>query len=221
MAIITVSEYQTITNETITGGDLSDAYIDFILESVSDDVEDYCDRKFGLQVVTSERGNAQAITYHDQPALRFQTRENPITAITALSVFYAVDADPTDLSIDDAVIESGQTSFLMPFGAFGIWQSFFTIGHSYIALADYSAGEAVPDNVKRAVALLAQEAFALGSASSTSGTDQVDSYRIGDYQEKKAGRNLDASGGLGLGTQNSVQAARSLAKWKQSGVMFL
>lgn len=220
MALITTSEYEQYVNESIPDS-YSDTYVDNILEAVSQDVEDYCDRSFGPQTVTDERVKARSLLYERQAVLRVQTKENPITAVTALSIFYAIDSDPTAISVDDAVIEQGKTSFLVPFGSFGIWQSFVQIGNSYIALVSYTAGEATPYNVKRAVALLAQEAFGLDSASSTSGTDQVDSYRIGDYQEKKAARDLSASGGLGLGTQNSVQAARSLEKYRQTGVMFL
>ena len=219
-ALITTAEYQTLTNETITG-DLSDDYIDAILEAVSLDVQDWCDRLFGVQAVTLEATQGHTITYNRQPCLRVTVKQTPLTAVSALSVWYAIDADPTTLSVDDAVIEAGRASFLVPFGTFGLWSTFFKMGNVYRARVSYTAGEAVPANVKRAVALLVQEAFALDAAASRQGTDDVESYKIGDYSEKKAARDLTASQGLGLGTQNSVAAARILRHWKSEGVMFL
>jgi hypothetical protein len=220
VAIITTAEYQTITNESITGS-LSTAYIEFILEAVSEDVVNWCGRSFGVQAVVNESVEAQAMLYNRQPVLRVQVKQYPVTAVTALAVWYAIDADPTTLSIDDAVIEAGGQAFLVPFGTFGLWQTFFNVGSSYRARTSYTAGETVPYTVNRAVALLAQEAFALDAEVSRSGTDDVESVRIGNYQEKKAARNLSASEGLGLGTQNSVSAAKALRRYRSEGVLFL
>ena len=219
-ALITVEEYEKITNEEIVAT-LPNEYIVATLEAVSLDIQDWCDRLFGVQAVTSEAAQGHAILYNRQPCLRVAVKQTPLTAVSALSVWYAIDADPTTLSVDDAVIEAGRASFLVPFGTFGLWTTFFNLGNVYRARTSYTAGEAVPANVKRAVALLVQEAFALDATSSRQGTDDVESYKIGDYSEKKAARDLTASQGLGLGTQNSVAAARILRHWKSEGVMFL
>lgn len=104
---------------------------------------------------------------------------------------------------------------------FQTWQTFFQTGSFYRARVSYSAGSATSKAAKRAVALLAQEAFALDAESSRTGTDQTEQYRIGDYQRKKATRDLSASGGLGLGTQNSISASKLLFHYKREGVFFL
>lgn len=220
MAIITVTEYETLTNETVSGN-LPSAYITGILEAVSTDAENWCGRSFGAQTVTNEKTEGQAILYNRQPVLRVEVKQTPITTVTALALWYAVDADPTTLSIDDAVIEAGGASFLVPFGVFGLWQTFFQLGSTYRARVSYTAGEAVDYAVKRAVALLAQEAFALDASASYEGTDDVESFKIGDYSQKKAARDLSASAGLGLGTQNSVSAAGLLSHYRREGVMFI
>ena len=219
-ALITTAEYQTLTNETITGA-LSAAYIAAILDAVSQDVRDWCDRDFGPSTVTGEKAQSQAVLYNRQPCLRVRVKQTPLTAVTTLKVWYAVDAEPTTLSVDDAVIEAGGASAIVPFGVFGLWTTFFELGNAYRAEIDYSAGEATPQNIKRAVALLAQEAFAMDASASREGTDDVESYRLGDYSETKSKRDLTTSQGLGLGTQNSILAARILRRYKSEGVLFL
>ena len=220
MAIITKVEYEQFMNEQLPTT-LPDTYVNNTLEAVSDDVENWCDRSFGPQTVTNEAAKAQAVMYNRQPCLRVDVKQTPITAVTALAIWYAVDADSTTLDVDDAMIEAGEAAFLVPFGAFGLWQTFFSIGSFYRAKTSYSAGSATPEVVKRAVALLAQEAFALDAKSSRTGTDQVEQWQLGDYREKKAARDLTTSGGLGLGTQNSISASKLLHRYQRTGVFFL
>ena len=219
--LITSAEYQTLTNETITGGDLPDAYVDAVLEAVSLDAQRWLGENLGPATYTDEAAEAQAVTYNGQPCLRVTVLHTPITAVSALSVWYAVDKDPTSLSVDDAVIEEGKSAFLVPFGTFGLWQTFFRLSDTYRAQVTYTAGEAVPQDVKLAVALLAQEMFAMQAETSSQGADSVEQWKIGEYSEKKVARDLNASEGLGLGTQLSVRAAQILRRHKAMGVTFV
>jgi len=219
-ALITVAEYEKLVNEEIVGT-YPNEYIVAILEAASQDVRDWCDRDFGLLTVTNEKAQAHAVLYNRQPCLRVRVKQIPLTAVTTLKVWYAVDVEPTTLAVDDAVIEAGGASVLVPFGVFGLWTTFFELGNAYRAVINYSAGEAVPYNIKRAVALLTQEAFAMDASVSSETVDNVESYRLGDYSETKAKRDLAASQGLGLGTQNSILAARILRHYRSEGVLFL
>jgi len=219
-ALITVAEYEKLVNEEIVGT-YPNEYIVAILEAVSQDVRDWCGADFGLLTVTGEKAQAQAVLYNRQPCVRVRVMHSPVTSLTTLKLWYAIDAESTTLAVDDAVIEAGGAAVLVPFGVFGLWTTFFQLGNVYRAEVDYSAGEAVPYNVKRAVALLAQEAFAMDASASREGVDDVESYRLGDYSETKGKRDLAASQGLGLGTQNSILAARTLRKYRSEGVMFL
>ena len=136
-------------------------------------------------------------------------------------MYYTVDADATSLSVTDVVLNPSKTGLWIPFGVFGTWKSFVRMGNQYTATITYIAGEAADYAVKMAVSLLCQEWFAMQAEASHESADQVESWRLGDYQEKKAARDLDASGGLGLGTQLAVRAYRLLDHYRARGVTFL
>ncbi|HIP95664.1 MAG TPA: hypothetical protein EYH32_00430 [Anaerolineae bacterium] len=218
-ALITAAEYESLVNESL--GSLPSAYIDYVLEAASNELQNWCGVTFGEHTVTDEETEALARMYNRQPVLWVEVSHTPLVSVSSLAVWYAIDADPTDLDVDDAVIGAAKTGFYVPFGTFGLWTTFFRLGQRYRARVSYTAGEAVRTEIKRAVALLAQEIFALDAAASKSGTDAVESYRIGDYQEKKAARDLSASDGLGLGTQNSILAARIVAGFRRRGVVMI
>lgn len=219
-ALITLSEYQELVNEKIIDT-LPTTYVDCVLEAVSNDLQNWCGVTFGEHTVTDEETEAVSMMYNRQPVLWVEVKDVPLVSVSSLAVWYAIDADPTSLDVDDVVIGAEKTGFYVPFGTFGLWTTFFRLGQRYRARVSYTAGEATPMEIKRAVALLAQEQFALDAAASKSGTDAVEAYRIGDYQEKKAARDLSASDGLGLGTPNSVLAARIARKYRRAGVVLI
>lgn len=216
---ITASDYQKLLNEDITT--LPTAYVDSLLEAACEDVENWCGRPFGVQAYTNEATQARVVQYQGQTCLRVEVSSHPLTAVTGLDVWYAVDVDPTTVAVTDAVIEPGGRSFVVPFGAFGLWTHFYVMNGVYTARVSYVAGAAVPTVVKRAAVLLVQEALAHDAASSKSGTDQLGSYRLGNYSETAAVRDVAASEGLGLGTANSIMAAKLLTKYRDTGVVFL
>jgi hypothetical protein len=220
MAIITVGEYEQILNEALPES-LPDLYIASVLDAVSNEVENWCGRSFGVQTVMNEATRAQGVLYNRQPCFRVDVKQVPVSSVSSLAIWYVVGADPTALDVSNVMVEAGGASFLTPFGVFGIWQTFFQIGNVYRARVGYTAGGATPSAVKRAVALLTQETFALDASSSLEGVDDVEQFKIGDYSEKKASRDLTLSSGLGLGTQASISAARLLSSYKLAGLMFL
>ena len=219
-ALITTEEYELYTNDSISGT-LSDAYIAVILEAVSDDVNELCGSQFGSRAVSDEPTSALVTEYNGGACLYVEGSVTPITAITSLSVWLIVTVDPVAVTITNAMLNESRTAFYTPFGVFGIWQSFYTMNQRYRAKVSYTAGATIPATVKRAIALLAQEAFAEDAANSSTSVDKISEYRLGDYTEKKAVRDLSASDGLGLGTANSIRAAQILSRYRKSGMVML
>ncbi len=218
-ALIDITEYQQILNEDIT--DLPSVYVDGVLEAVSDDVNLACGEQFGSRAVEEEPTNGLVTDYNGYPCLYVECAVTPITDITSLRIWLVVTADPVEVTIDNAVLNESLTAFYVPFGVFGIWQNFYTMNERYRAEVSYTAGATIPATVKRAVALLAQEAFAEDAAASYTEVDTIAEYRLADYTEKKAARDLSVSGGLGLGTPNSIRAAQILRRYRKSGMVML
>ena len=218
-AIITTAEFTAFTNETL--GDLPDAFVTNVLETVSQDVRDWTGDDIGQQTYTEERVQALADHYLGQASLFVRIDHPPIDTVSALSVYYVVDADPTSLSVTDVVLNSAKTGFWIPFGHFGTWRRFVSLGSRYIAEVTYVGGEDASYKEKMATALLAQEMFALASETSLTAMDTIESTSIGAYREQKGKRDLAASGGLGLGTALSTRARTLISKRKKSGVVFL
>lgn len=219
-SIITTGEYTQLTNDDAVSV-LSTTYVTGVFESVSIDVRNWTGRDHGADTHTDELVRALATTYLGQAVLEVMTAHSPIVSVSALAVWYAIDTDPTAISVTDAVLNPAKTGFWVPFGVFGLWQSFVTIGADYAGRVTYVGGTAADYAVKMAVALLAQEIFALQAEASSEDADHIESWRLGDYQEKKAARDLDASGGLGLGSQLAVRAYRLLDHYRARGVTFL
>jgi hypothetical protein len=217
--IVTAQEFFTFTNEDLSALPLN--YVDNVLLGISAEVRKWTDRDHGADTYTDERVRALAMTYNGQACLEVLTLHSPISSVSAFAMWYAVDVDPTTLSVTDVVLNPASTGFWIPFGAFGLWQSFVRIGNDYVGRVTYVAGTAADYAVKMGVALLAQEWFALMAETSQDSADHVESWRLGDYQEKKAARDLAASGGLGLGTQLSQRAYRLLDHYRSRGVTFL
>ena len=220
-ALITVSEYVQLMNDDPTAT-LPGPYVTGIIEEVSEDLQNWCGRLFGAQTVTDERVDAVSELFGDhQTALYVRVKHTPLLTVSALSVWYALDTDPTTISLDNAVVDTQQIGFYVPFGVFGLWQPFFQRGKTYQARCSYTGGEAVPSTIKRAAALLVQESLALDSAASFKDTDATESVQVGEYREQKAKRDLAASEGLGLGTQNSVLAARLARRYRPEGAVLV
>jgi hypothetical protein len=220
-ALITISEYVQLTNDDPTTT-LPGTYVTGLIEAVSEDLQEWCGRLFGVQTVTDERVDARSELFGShQPALYVRVKNTPLASVSALSVWYALDTDPTTISLDEAVVDTQRIGFYAPFGVFGLWQPFFQRGKTYQGLCSYTGGEAVPSTIKRAAALLVQESLALDSATSFKDTDAVESLQVGEYRETKAKRDLAASEGLGLGTQNSVLAARLARRYRPEGAVLV
>lgn len=222
-ALITRTEYQTLLNETLSETDYPTAYVEGILDVVSDELEGWCGRAFGAQTVSAEQVTAQLTAYNGQVVLKFRVKKVPVTAITKIEVWYAVDgSEPTELTSLETWFDAETGWVYAVFGLFGTWTTFFHLGRTYKARVTYTAGSGtVPAAIKRAAALLAQEVIALDSESAATGTDTVTSFSIGSYSESKAARDTAASDGLGLGTKNSILAAGLASQYRDTGALLV
>lgn len=219
-SIITTDEYTEFTNDDAVSV-LSAAYVTGVFEGISVEVRQWANQDFGPDTYTDERVSGQAVVYNRQACLEILTLHAPISSVSAAAIWYAIDADPTTLAVADAVLNPSRTGFWLPFGTFALWQPFVTIGNHYTARTTYVAGEAADYAVKMAVALLCEEWFALQAGSSSSSAEMLESWKLGDYQEKKAAHDVAASSGLGMGTQLSIRAYQLLDHYRRSGVVFL
>lgn len=222
-ALITRAEYQTILNETLAEATYPTTYVEAILDSVSDELEGWCGRAFSAQTVSAEQVTAQVTTYNRQVVLKFQVKKVPVTAITKVEVWHAVDSsEPTELTSLETWFDADTGWVYVTFGLFGLWTTFFQLGRNYKARVTYTAGAGtVPTAIKRAAALLAQEVIALDSESAATGTDAVTSFSIGSYSESKAARDTAASDGLGMGTKNSILAAGLASQYRDTGALLV
>lgn len=217
-ALITAEEYAVILSESLDALDAD--YVTGILECVSEDLEAWLGRTFAPTEVT-DTVQALVTQYGGLPVLQMATPRTPVQAVTALAV-YLTPGEATTVEVSDAIVDAAGV-VRVPFGRFGTYQHLFTQKRYQAALTYTIGGETVPAAIKRAVALLAQEMLNLDANSAyDAGLDgDTESFKIGDYSENKATRNLDASHGLGLGSANAVMAARLAGRYKNHGVVLV
>jgi hypothetical protein len=203
MAVITADEYEALLNESLA--DLPDAYVSNIIDSVGNRIAEAYGNPLASQVFTEEL-YAKIATYRGLEALRLRVRFAPVTSVSSVGVWYTL-GDSTALDVEDAMILRDTGVVLVPFGHYGTWRAIFVPGERYRAEITYTAGEteALPVEVKRAVALLVQEQLAADAQVSREDTDDVISYSIaGEYSETRQSYDDRLSwGGLGLGSRNS------------------
>lgn len=219
--LITIADYELLLNESLDA--LDTEYVEGVLDVVSEDLEMWLGRTFETsRGIVAEAVQARVVAYGTGVVVQVTAAQSPVIAVTGLDV-YLVAGSATALDVSSAMVD-GAGTVRVPLGAFGTWRQFFVQGRVYQAALSYTVGaESVPYAIKRAVALLAQEMLNLdaGNDFSAALSGDVAEFRIGDYTEKKATRSLEASRGLGLGSENAVLAARLAGRYKKQGVVLV
>lgn len=220
MALITADEYENLTNEDIT--DLPAAYRDYTFEAVSQHVQTFCGKAFTSTSFT-EKSEALFTVVTGSPVLVIEPLVLPVTEVTSVDLWFYIGTDPNSLNVSKALVDNRAGRIMIPFGIFGTWRSLYVIGQRYQVETTYTAGDSggVPDAVKRAVALLAQEQFSNDAQVSREQTGQVVKYNIHlAYSEERPVIKYN-QGQLGLGTQNSAAAAALLDGYRASGAVMI
>ena len=210
MSFITIAEFQTLVGDvdfTATHGTI---YLQGILDVVSDHVEAYClGTLFAETVITDER--IQAHVHGRTNQLNIRVKYIPLVSVQ--SVKYRIGATDTEIDIDEADLDKvdGYITLLW-YGP--LWR----VKDLWITVTSYTAGySTVPDMVKMATALLAQEWVDSDDKASSGTVGVLSGFAIGNYSENYSVANAEA-GNLGLGSSRSRLAAQLLRKYRRPGV---
>ena len=209
MAFIDIAEWQVLSNHDFTA-DHPTAYLNSILDIVSDHIEAYClGTLFAETVITNER--IQAYVHGRTNQLNIRVKHIPLVSVQ--SVKYRIGATDTEIDIDEADLDKVDGYIhLLWYGP--LWR----VKNLWVTVTSYTAGHStVPDMVKMATALLAQEWVDSDDKASSGTVGVLSGYSIGNYAENYSVGNAEA-GNLGLGSSRSRLAAQLLGKYRRPGV---
>lgn len=209
MALITKEEYQTLTNTSLTGYPAD--YVEAVLNTVSDHLENWCSRKFEETDITDEMAESY-VTRHGW--LKVHTKYTPVISISGLKYQFAGSTNEIDISNADIDKELGSIRLL--------WYRPLLGGPDrWITLVSYKAGYAtIPDPIRMAVALLTREAIEADEQAAQEGLAYpLESYKVGSYSESYAIARVDGASDLGLGTELSLRARALAAPYRRAGVV--
>ena len=99
---------------------------------------------------------------------------------------------------------------------------YLTMGDEYVTVSDYIGGEILATNIKKAIALIAQEAYLVQAGIATSGivAGAVKSYAIGQYSQTLGAAYagyVKLQGTLGWGTPLAEMAEKLLLPFIGAG----
>lgn len=210
MAFITISEFQTLIGDVDLTGTHGETYLEAVLDVVSDHITAYClGTLFETTVITDER--IKAYVHGRTNQLRVRVKYIPLVSVQ--SVKYRIGSTDTEIDIDEADLDlvDGYINLLW-YGP--LWR----VKDLWITITSYTAGHStVPDMVKMATALLAQEWVDADDKASGGTVGVLKGYAIGNYSENYSTVNAEA-GNLGLGSSRSRLAAQILRKYRRPGV---
>jgi hypothetical protein len=210
MSFITIAEFQTLIGDVDLTGTHGTIYLQGILDVVSDHIEAYClGTLFERATITDER--IQAHVHGRTNKLNIRVKHIPLVSVQ--SVKYRIGATDTEIDIDEADLDlvDGYISLLW-YGP--LWR----VKDLWITVTSYTAGYlTVPDMVKMATALLAQEWVDADDKASDGTMSTLTGYSIGNYSEQYSVSNAEV-GNLGLGSSRSRLAAQMLGKYRRPGV---
>lgn len=209
MAFITIVELSTLTNTDLSATH-DENYLLAVLDAVSDHVTAYClGTLFTETVLTDER--IRAFVHGRTNQLRVRVKHTPLVSVQ--SVKYRIGSTESTIDITEADLDKvdGYIS-LTWYGP--LWR----VKDIWITITSYTAGySTVPDMVKMATALLAQEWIDADDKASGGTVGVLSGYSIGNYSESYSVGNAEA-GNLGLGSSRSRLAAQLLGKYRRPGV---
>jgi len=209
MAFISVVELQTLTGHDFTA-DHSTAYLDGILQAVSDHIEAYCmGTLFSETVLEDER--IRAFVHGRTNQLRVRVKHVPLVSVQ--SVKYRIGSTESTIDITEADLDKVDGYInLTWYGP--LWR----VKDIWITITSYTAGySTVPDMVKMATALLAQEWVDADDKAGSGTVSTLRGFSIGNYAEQYSVVEAEA-GNLGLGSTRSRLAAQLLGKYRRPGV---
>jgi len=209
MGFITIAEWQVLSNHNFTA-DHSTAYLDAVLDVVSDHITAYClGTLFELTVITDER--IQAYVRGRTNQLNIRVKHIPLVSVQ--TVKYRIGSSDTEIDIDEADLDKVDGYIhLLWYGP--LWRT----KDLWVTVTSYTAGHStVPDMVKMATALLAQEWVDADDKASSGTVNALTGYSIGNYAEQYSTGNAEV-GNLGLGSTRSRLAAQILGKYRRPGV---
>ena len=212
MGYITIAEYDTLTDTTITA-DHGVIYVQGLIDAVSALVDVYCmGTKFLPTTLTEERNES----YVQGKSAKLVINLQWAPLISVGSIAYRVqNTDTTLTNIIEADLDLVQSIiYLQWYGP--LWRR----SDPWVTVTTYMAGyAAIPDNVKHAVALLVQEWVEADDRAAGGSSSVLVGYRLGNYAEQYAVRVIDAQiGNIGLGTSRSMLASQLLGTYRRPGV---
>ncbi len=209
MSLITIQEFETLTNASFTA--YPTEYVQAVLDTVSDHLENWCCRKFALTDIVDEMGTSYVTR---RGWLKVHTRYTPVVSVSGLKYQFAGSTQEIDISNADVDLELG--SIRVPW-----YRPLLGGPDKWITLVSYKAGYAtIPDSIRMAVALLAREAIEADAQAAQEGLAYpLESFRVGSYSETYAIRRVDGVSDLGLGTELSLRARALATPYRRAGVL--
>lgn len=211
-SLITIAELQTFTNKDFTA-DYTTSYLNTIIGVVSDLVETFCQGTlFEPATITDERGESHI--YGATGEFRVKLNYAPLISVSTLK--YRIGASESTIDTSNADLNLDQSEVTLLWGL-PTWRKRMKI----VTITTYMAGlTTIPDMVKRAVALLVQEAIDSDDQAKDGAMRKLSGYRIGNYAEDYVVLKGEAEiGNLGLGTTRAMLASQLLSKYRRPGVV--
>jgi len=164
---------------------------------------------FSETILTDER--IRAFVHGRTNQLRVRVKHIPLVSVQ--SVKYRIGSTESTIDITEADLDKVDGYInLTWYGP--LWR----VKDIWITVTSYTAGYSiVPDMVKMATALLAQEWVDADDKASSGSVGVLSGYSIGNYAENYSVGNAEA-GNLGLGSSRSRLAAQLLGKYRRPGV---
>ncbi len=179
--IITLTEYKTAKGITDSA---SDTQLDALLPLVSDSIEDYCNREFGVGNFTEK---AEGIVDY-QGRFFIRTRQRPIAQVFTIDIrwFGTLQSMPLNVAFLDLFEKEGYMYYAHAYDTLvGIIRDEYKDNYYYTI--SYSGGMPVPKAVKLAAIMALSDLFetmnAVTLASGVLTNNQLKSVKIGDYAE--------------------------------------
>ena len=209
MSFNDIAPFQTLVNHDFTA-DHPTTYLQAVLDVVSEHITAYClGTLFERETITDER--IKAYVHGRTNLLRVRVKHIPLVSVQ--TVKYRIGSTDTEIDIDEADLDKvdGYISLLW-YGP--LWR----VKDLWITVTSYTAGYlTVPDMVKMATALLAQEWVDSDDKAASGTVGVLKGYSIGNYAENYGVISAEA-GNLGLGSSSSRLAAQLLRKYRRIGV---
>lgn len=144
--LVTLAEAKSYCGITDDG---DDAFVEFVIDAITAEVEKFCDRTFSVQTYTE---------YHDAFPGVLQLDRYPIVTLTSVT-YGAQETSPTVVAADQFVVDSALGRIALKPDATVERSSWYCSPSWRSIKVIYSAGAAAPDDVRLAALKLAARAY--------------------------------------------------------------